>query len=490
MVSVSRRRTRVAPRRRGGAVETEKIGAVIGIGLVAAYLILSTVTKSPLPLKQRFRQPDHPVLHVNDSNSELFDNLAYDIQQTLNCTGLFNHTNEYTSGERRRLLEGDNGFAIIDDDYTPLDGGGSYDDWPDARHLFCLAALNNDKWQSRIACPASTTFRKALLELWGMARAELEDPELMEVLKQSTESTQKVVDEDLKLWMPSQDHGIDFIMDQLKEETTADFGGFHGLSNLGPGKVFVDVGSGMGVISMAIALLYPGTKIVSIEAAAPNWLLQEMNWRCNSVPRPSTVLLGGVGPSHTGTQVARFVWRPFSTTSTRAWSPLSEKDSSDMEIKVKLRPWESILAEAGITNMDIDVLNLDCEGCEYNLIPNLSPQDCDSFRTIMGAIHWGYIPDNKKPSSARAAKTHERLCRHENYARTAKECCAFPDMAVLSSVEGEILVQDSANAFPKQGTVRDVAGSLCDDFESWRVKAKLDDIDSDWGWFRLTSRAN
>lgn len=77
-------------------------------------------------------------------------------------------------------------------------------------------------------------------------------------------------------------------------------------------------------------------------------------------------------------------------------------------------------------------------------------------------------------------------------------------MVVQSSVPGALLIvdQDDDNDnkaeskqhgpqnFPFQsGTVKDVAGSLCDDFENWKRENHLDEIESDWGWFQLTSFA-
>jgi hypothetical protein len=146
-------------------------------------------------------------------------------------------------------------------------------------------------------------------------------------------------------------------------------------------------------------------------------------------------------------------------------------------------------------------------GCEYNLIPAMSDEEFRSVETIMGTIHWGYIPPSKLPSSKRGRDTHYRMCQHEAVARTVKECCAFPDLVVKSSVPGEALVladEEDVTAGrhggiggggrqerfpPKEVTVRDVSGTLCTDFEEWKVAHHLDDVASDWGWFKITSTA-
>lgn len=79
-------------------------------------------------------------------------------------------------------------------------------------------------------------------------------------------------------------------------------------------------------------------------------------------------------------------------------------------------------------------------------------------------------------------------------ARTAKECCAFPDLSVQSSVPGEVLLhqdeeEDPEHFPPLPATVSDVAGELCNDFNTWAKEKFLYDITSDFRWFELTSTA-
>ena len=106
----------------------------------------------------------------------------------------------------------------------------------------------------------------------------------------------------------------------------------------------------------------------------------------------------------------------------------------------------------------------------------------------------GYIPSTKKPSSKRAETTHKRLCQHETIARTAKECCAFPELPVKSSVPGEVLQKDEpengmVHPADSAATVADVAGELCDNFDQWARDNYLFAVEEDWGWVELTSEA-
>ena len=145
-----------------------------------------------------------------------------------------------------------------------------------------------------------------------------------------------------------------------------------------------------------------------------------------------------------------------------------------------------VQAEADIVDRDINILNIDCEGCEYNLVPALKEAEFSAISTVLGQLHWGYIPALQLPSSKRAEDTHKRLCQHEDFARTAIECCAFPDLQVKSRSSGEILVlENNRDAFPEvPATVKDLAGGLCDRFEAWAEEHSIFNVESDWGWFQ------
>jgi hypothetical protein len=410
-------------------------------------------------------------------------------------------------------------------------------------HLFCLAAFpttttttttttandnkKNDEtayWHDLLQCPVRTdrTVQRAILELWSTARTELLDATILkQTLSFATEQVTALVGTDLHLWTAPDDIGLLYtakiLNEQVENQRLGRYGGLAGLAEtLGPGRLYVDIGSGLGLTAMAVALLYPGTEIVSIEAAPTNWLLQEMNWRCNNFDVSSSVSssrqqrpdsdaatlerpqvhLAGIGiSSGSASQLAKFLWRPTATTSTRAWGLSVEEEKTnlndigleDIEVPIKLRPWHLIESEADIKGRDIDVLNLDCEGCEYNIIPALSEMDFEAIRVVLGQVHWGDIPTMKLPSSQRAQTTHKRLCRHENFARSSIECCAFPDVTVQSSFSGEVLVVDSEQFPPVSSTVKDVAGTLCQGFAEWAQVHNLFNVESDWGWLQSSS---
>ena len=488
-------------------------------------------------LRQSSPQQRRPLKHIleNVRNADQYDALADDVWSFLGCQTLLNQTSyNYQPDDdlpedlqqRRRLEEfeaeenlqqnldpnknnmnNNNNNNGIDDDFL---WRGTDDQWgnnkvtPTAAHLFCLAgsrdshvaASNVPQWTSQIHCPATTTARQALLELWNAARSNFLDDQLLQsVLKMTTEHLYSLVNRDLYLWDTLTDQGLDYMVRTLNNASkTVDDGGIFGLEhNLGPGKVFVDVGSGLGTTSLAMAMLYPGTRIISIEVAAPNWLLQELNWRCNRDivgAVPDVLLFAGVGPDARQPSAGKFLWKPSLTTVTRAWNPASERLPEDVELTVHLEAWHALQARAEFTH--VDVLNIDCGACEYNFIPALTDDEFNAISTVMGNLHWGYIPYSKLPSSERGRTTHERICQHENFAKTAKECCDVPYLQVISSYPGQVLVQhdDHGGALPKQGTVADVAGDFCDDFAEWAVTKRLHDVPNDFGWFQLSSVAD
>jgi FkbM family methyltransferase len=545
---------------RGVAYDREKCGALSLLCIAVGYLVFSLFMSTQLLVRTTIGQhnsirrqdqhvvdADHPALHLQDlklaENTDFFDATATDIIQTLQChTLLASRSRIYKSGipiygrdekkvdgvapdtgdveQRRRRMQADDGTNEegldpgLDDDKifaTPARVTGA--------HLFCLAAfpqittaaiVPDDKdetafWKTKVQCGVRGDKQQAILDLWSTARAEITDADILrKTLQFATEESITLLNKQLFVWAAPNDDGTTFMTTDLNEQALKqadnEYGGIAGLAdNLGRGKLYVDVGSGLGYTAMAVAILYPGTEIVSIEAAPTNWLLQEMNWRCNDFGRHEDrahVFLVGVGPSTGTSQMAKFVWRPTATTSTRAWSLNMEeeennadptKSEDDLELTVKLRPWHAIQAEAEIKGRDIDVFNVDCEGCEYNLIPALTATEFASISTIMGQVHWGYIPRLKLPSSQRGKATHERLCQHENFVRSSIECCAFPHLTVRSSYSGEVLVLDSENFPPKEVTVKDLAGNLCDRFDTWATEHDLDTVESDWGWFQVAS---
>ena len=448
--------------------------------LVAVGLVVGVAWWNYRNLEQLRNSKPHPVLY----DRQHYLNIAHDISTHLKCEQLFNET--------LQQRKDDDYFGNMSEDIRDdVHGDGRVG--ITAKHLFCLAASSSppEEIVEQVGCNVVESKRTTILDLWSAARAQIPVQLLLQVLDLAKErQNQELLGKTYNLWAPEGDDGLSYMVHKLRRsDNNADNGGIQGLQKaLGPGKLFVDIGSCLGMTALAITSKYPGTKVVSLEPASPNWLLQEMNLRCNLEHDEFTkikLVLAGVGPNNVDedNMMAKLMWRPTATTSTRAWTPAEEHQSKDIELVVRLRRLKSILAEADVFDVPIDVLNVDCEGCEYNLIPALSEEEFDAIPTVMGGVHWGYIPTAKLPSSERAKTTHQRLCHHENIAKTTKECCAFPDMPVKSSVPG-------GGTNPKASTVKDhIIEGMCDDFDQWAKWHYLFDVKDDWGWFEVSSQA-
>lgn len=432
---------------------------------------------------------------------------------------------------RRRLLADD--FVAATDDINPTwntYGGGNSEPANQGlkltgRHLFCLAAegITLPKSTSASSPDPSThcdvnsfEVREDLLYLWSSARGQMTEDEIQRTLRLVTEHQEDLRGNEVHLWYPDNDKGTEGMLRVLNsayngretynfdsepaDSSHDDLYRFHDLPSkfVGENKLFVDVGSALGLTSMLISYLYPGTTIVSIEPASPSWLIQNINFRCNlSRTQRQYVhpILAGVGTKHhdDNDSMMKMVWRPSETTATRNWNPEKDFDFAvDMELVVRLRTLRTILAETTPEDLPIgspiSVMNLDCEGCEYNLIPSMHETSFKSIGVILGRTNWGYIPVIKKPSSDRARQTHQRVCTHYNFAKRCKECCDFPSLEVKPRIHSaETETEEGAAAEDK--TVAEVAGDMCNDFEEWAKDSKLRDIPDDYGWNEMSAFA-
>ncbi|KAK1742451.1 hypothetical protein QTG54_007016 [Skeletonema marinoi] len=282
---------------------------------------------------------------------------------------------------------------MVDDFGDMMGGGGEFGGGSDyfdnktqlkltARHLFCLAAEG-------ITLPKSTTLD------------ESDDPSIHYIIKKTlglvTEHKETLRGHDVHVWYPNKDQGSEGMLRVLNSA-------FEGSLTYNFDSEPAEDGQD--------DLYRFGTSLRNfIEPASPSWLIQNINFRCNlSEEQRSYVhpILAGVGTKH--------------------------HDDNDSFTKGNTRR----LA----TGYPISVLNLDCEGCEYNLIPSMHETSFKSIGLILGRTNWGFIPTSKKPSSERAEDTHKRVCTHYNFARRCKECCDFPTLPVRPRLPSTTVVEN------------------------------------------------
>ena len=294
------------------------------------------------------------------------------------------------------------------------------------RHLFCLAAdaltlpmsLTADTPGPSTHCDVNSfEIRDSLLYLWSSAKAQVSSEIILKTLKLVTEHKETLRGHEVHLWYPDGDAGTEGMLRVLNSDfegrqtynfdsEPADSGQddlyrFHNLPKkfLGENKLFVDVGSALGLTSMLIQFLYPGTTVVSIEPASPSWLIQRINFICNLSEHERAFVhpfLGGVGTKHHHENDSSMImrWKPSMTTATRNWNEERDFDfAKDIEFTAHLKTLRSIIVETTEDDLPlgtpISVMNLDCEGCEYNLIPSMHETSFQSIGIILGRTNWG-----------------------------------------------------------------------------------------------------
>ena len=333
--------------------------------------------------------------------------------------------------------------------------------------LYCSIAQQQDeeaKWFDT-RCPAAT--RTQLLRLWKTLRDAVQDDSILKLgLSVAQPISYSIAKHsNLKIWAPKDDQGVAQVIRELSQR---DYGDFFPLLT-SPDSLFLDGGSNLGFVTLLTALETNAT-IVSFEAASPTWIMQQLNLVCNlSEIRLHSVhsQLAALG-SKDGDSI-QLQWRQESTITVRGWDAPPSFVHSTVNCLVPVRTVRSVLKDIfGSSTPMIDVFKMDCEGCEYNVIPDLSEEDMNKIGTMIGEIHYGFIPTAHAPSSERSKKTHQRLCQYENFVKIAKECCAFPNQRVkhLNVTVGQVPGNDA----------------LCHDFKQWSANNKLFEIPDDSGW--------
>lgn len=369
---------------------------------------------------------------------------------------------------------------------------------PTARALFCqIAAEQGYLFGGSSSSSSTVSQRDVLLAIFQWAERVIPDAEtLRNLLQQGVPLHTTLLGRPVELWAPARDQGLRQALQAIHErndnDENEDSNGYLPLSNwnLGPDKLMVHVGSHLGVTTLAAWQRFPGTRIVSLEAAAPNWLYQLLNLARNLPPAwwgRVTVLPTAV--AETDNVTLHFAWQPYATANCQAWPSTDEAFSrtvtGNMWFTATARNLDSVLSQQQLpavpekdeksgNNGDravaasIDLLVIDCQGCEYNVMPTLRAR----VQQAVGTIHWGYIPRPAKPSSHRAQATHRLLCQYDDFVQRAKECCEFQnDKKNDASTDHHNAIADSSSL------------ELCRDFQSWAATHDLWNVPQDTaGW--------
>jgi FkbM family methyltransferase len=109
-------------------------------------------------------------------------------------------------------------------------------------------------------------------------------------------------------------------------------------------------------------------------------------------------------------------FREDSTTSSRDWNPDSEDWRTTLNVSIQTISLPSLLHDvfpAILKFPPIDLLKIDCEGCEYDVIPALSEEHISSISHAVAETHYDGMLKNGRagPPVSQVERTHQRLCQ-------------------------------------------------------------------------------
>ena len=187
-------------------------------------------------------------------------------------------------------------------------------------------------------------------------------------------------------------------------------------SNVKGESVVVDLGSNIGCTIIALARLTGNsTKVVAVEAMPVTWFYQQINlWsnvREDMLAGRVVSILAAIGGLQK--KEIKFQFRADSLTSARDWNPSSEDWRTTMEVKLHTRNLEEMLEENKIPpSSPILLLKLDCEGCEYDAVPDFSENFMKRVQGVTGELHYNWMVSNKRklPPKDKVDLTQHILC--------------------------------------------------------------------------------
>ena len=176
------------------------------------------------------------------------------------------------------------------------------------------------------------------------------------------------------------------------------------------GDIVLDLGSNIGLTAILIAKMNPGVKVIGVEPSPVNWVAAQRNIKkmgvtdsvtvlpaalCNSTVR--TVKLfqdrGNAGQctTHYG-EVTRLEIKNTKYWSDTFWHGEGAHKEKPYVLDISCITVQEIVDRYGIN--ETVFVKLDCEGCEYFVVPSLSPGIYSMMMNgyVMGETHARFIP--------------------------------------------------------------------------------------------------
>ncbi|CAE7767112.1 sdnD [Symbiodinium sp. CCMP2456] len=190
-----------------------------------------------------------------------------------------------------------------------------------------------------------------------------------------------------------------FGMESQLKELQKDAYGFSTLL-LHSGDVVLDVGANVGVVSIWLAKLYPGIRIIAIELDPTNFRFMLWNLHHNNVT--DQVWPVNVGACESGNATYE-LFPPVQGGVVRRV----------VRSNVPCMSLQSIFQEFGIR--DLALMKLDCEGCEFSFITSQTAEGpLRLTRTIVGEFHDPTLVRFDALSMERAQRAYQIMCAPGN----------------------------------------------------------------------------
>jgi FkbM family methyltransferase len=147
------------------------------------------------------------------------------------------------------------------------------------------------------------------------------------------------------------------------------------------GKTVIDIGANIADSSIYFALR-GAKKVIGLEPFPKNYEIAKRNVESNNLSDKITLLLAGCGAKRGFVTISAY-------DNDKSWVGSSVKNSSE-GFKVPLLTLEDILKQNNLQNGELNILKMDCEGCEYESILLASRDALRSFSHIQIEYHYGY----------------------------------------------------------------------------------------------------
>lgn len=167
-------------------------------------------------------------------------------------------------------------------------------------------------------------------------------------------------------------------------------------SDIAAGSTVVDVGANIGDTSIQIHQLNPRARIVALEPVPTSYFYLRWNLLANHVPvlsesdftGDSGLLEGGVLPLHAGAtadgrNIAMVYGQRYSKNARVQNGPTSQVSANVTSYELP-----KLLKALGAREKAIPLLKVDCEGCEFEVLPQMQRAGAlDFVERIVGEIH-------------------------------------------------------------------------------------------------------